>query len=327
MEKRYEIYLIILSVGLTLLAHFKIYYSSMLNWHLPPAQIFIRNISIMVLFLIIYVVLKIMKFKGNLVPFIAMSFLTGISLSLNYRLGIASVYVRLFNTYVLSIMAGILLLPAILYYFRNNLVTNFKKRYYFLFGITLIFTFVYFIPFLSRLLPEYAVERFMIWSDFWAGFPSAEWFNRIYQPLNSMFAVHSGGIFGTGLGMGYPYLIPKSSSDFIYSALAEEVGFAGSFSVIIIYFSLVVSGLINSFKCRDTFVSYSVLGFSIIIGIQVFVNIAGVLNLIPLTGIPLPFLSKGGFAFITFSFMVGFVMSASETEFFSGDEPQHHKEV
>jgi len=83
----------------------------------------------------------------------------------------------------------------------------------------------------------------------------------------------------------------------------------------------------SGFKCRDTFISYSVLGFSIIIGIQVFVNIAGVLNLIPLTGIPLPFLSKGGFAFMTFSFMVGFIMSASETEFFSKNKPQSQREA
>ncbi len=425
MKKSHEIYLIVILAALTIIAHFEVYYSGFLNGNLINTHIFIRNISIMMLFLIIYAVLKIMKFEGNLIPFIAVSFLTGISLSINYRLSFSSSYIRLFNTYVMSIIIGIFSLPVILYYFRNNWVAKLKKRYYLLFGITILGLFIwavtsnitgkkfifsrtpwelakipivfvtagflseysilfdkkrynffililviigpllllwiipqilfilmgdfgqiiifslfilflfytatgkfiyfiggialicsgiYILPFLFKFLPDYTVERFIIWSDFWSGFPSSEWFSRIYQPLNSLFAVHSGGLFGTGFGMGYPGLIPHSSSDFIYSVLAEEIGFVGTFSIIVVYFSLIISSLVIGFKCKNNFIRYTILGFSIIIGIQIFVNIAGVLNLIPLTGIPLPFISKGGFAYITFSFMVGFIISASETE-------------
>ncbi|NVM03106.1 MAG: FtsW/RodA/SpoVE family cell cycle protein [Candidatus Helarchaeota archaeon] len=430
MKSRYELYLIILSVILTSLAHFEIYYSAFLTGDFISSPLFIRNISIMLLFLIVYVVLKVMKFRGNYIPLIAVSFLTGICLSLNYRFVLSSPSARLFSTFIISLIIGILSIPIIIFYFRNNRVAKLKRRYYLLFGITIfclfvwsvisniigerflfsrtpwelakipivfviagflseysiifvkkknlfvliliiicpilflwiipqmffvamgdlgqivifslfilflffavsekfvyffggfsfIFFIIYIIPFLCRFLPEYAVERFEIWSDFWNGFPSTEWFSIIYQPLNSLFAVHSGGLFGAGFGMGYPELIPKSGTDFVYSVLAEEIGFVGTFSLIVIYFSLLISGLITGFKCSDNFVRYSVLGFSIIIGVQTFVNIAGVINLIPLTGIPLPFLSKGGFAYLTFSFMVGFIMSASKMENFNHPE-------
>lgn len=198
------------------------------------------------------------------------------------------------------------------------LVFSASGRYLFILsGCVIFLTSIYILPSLYFLLPQYAVERLTMWSDFWNGFPSHDWFNRMYQPVNALFAVHAGGLFGSGFGMGYPGFIPQYSTDFIYPVLAEEIGFLGTSSLMLIYFALIISGLVTGFSLKNRFMRYSVIGFTILIGVQTFINCSGVLMMIPLTGIPLPFVSRGGFAYITFSIMMGIIMASSE----KGKEP------
>ncbi|MFC1477229.1 FtsW/RodA/SpoVE family cell cycle protein, partial [candidate division KSB1 bacterium] len=92
-------------------------------------------------------------------------------------------------------------------------------------GIVVIVLMTTLLPYVSVLLPEYAAERIALWIDFWAGFPSTEWWDRSYQTAHALFALKAGGLTGTGFGLGHPELVPLSVSDFVYAEIAEELGF------------------------------------------------------------------------------------------------------
>ena len=160
-------------------------------------------------------------------------------------------------------------------------------------------------------LPEYIADRWEIWNNFWNGFPSSEWWDRSYQTANALFALHAGGMGGTGLGLGYPELVPLSQSDFIFVEVAEELGFIGTLAIFLLYLSIITTGVQTAFQCTRRFDFLAVTALTLIFCCQVFINIGGVINFIPMTGIVLPFLSKGGFSLVTFSILVGFIMSVS----------------
>ncbi len=115
-----------------------------------------------------------------------------------------------------------------------------------------------------------------------------------YQIVQSLYSLASGGMFGSGLGQGYPQLVPIAKSDFIVAAFGEEIGLAGLFALIVLYAILVERGLRTSIACRDSFGSLLAAGLSIVIALQVFIVVGGVTRLIPLTGLTTPFLSQGG---------------------------------
>lgn len=136
-----------------------------------------------------------------------------------------------------------------------------------------------------------------------------------YQIIQSLFALASGGIFGLGLGSGFPELIPAVHTDFIFSLIGEELGLLGTLSVIGIFFILVWRGLRLSLNTPDDFGSLLAFGFSSLLALQTLIIIGGVTKLIPLTGIPLPFLSYGGSSFISNCFLVGILARiGSESE-------------
>jgi cell division protein FtsW (lipid II flippase) len=115
-----------------------------------------------------------------------------------------------------------------------------------------------------------------------------------YQLAQGWFAFASGGMVGTGLGLGSPTFIPYVGSDFILAAFGEELGMVGVAAILLLYLVLIGRGLRIGLERQDTFGKLLAVGLTTVIGLQVFTIAAGVLRLIPLTGVPLPLVSYGG---------------------------------
>ena len=107
--------------------------------------------------------------------------------------------------------------------------------------------------------------------------------------------------------------LPEAHTDFIYSVIAEEIGFLGCAAVIVLFAILVFRGMRLSLRIKDTFGSMLALGLSTLLGIQAFFNMAVVMGLLPTKGLTLPFVSYGGSALITNMFCVGLLLSLSAT--------------
>ncbi|MDH7576492.1 MAG: FtsW/RodA/SpoVE family cell cycle protein [Bacillota bacterium] len=133
-----------------------------------------------------------------------------------------------------------------------------------------------------------------------------------YQIIQSLFALGNGGLFGWGLGSGFPELIPAVHTDFIFSLIGEELGLAGTLSIVTLYLLFVWRGLRLALQVPEGFGSLLVFGFSSLLALQTLIILGGVVNLIPLTGIPLPFLSYGGSSLISNCFLTGTLLKVSE---------------
>ena len=115
-----------------------------------------------------------------------------------------------------------------------------------------------------------------------------------YQLAQSLFALATGGLFGTGLGQGRPDLIPEAHTDFIFSAVGEELGLLGTAAILVCFLLLVARGLGIAINQRSEFGQLLAAGLIAIFAIQTFIILGGVTRLLPLTGITLPFMSYGG---------------------------------
>jgi cell division protein FtsW (lipid II flippase) len=115
-----------------------------------------------------------------------------------------------------------------------------------------------------------------------------------FQIVQSLFAFGTGGFGGTGLGLGNPQLIPNAPTDFVFSAIGEELGFLGTVAVLIAILLFVGSGFRIAVQADRPFPKLFAAGLTTIIGVQAFVIIGGVTRVIPLTGVTLPFISYGG---------------------------------
>ncbi|MEH7453704.1 FtsW/RodA/SpoVE family cell cycle protein [Gottfriedia acidiceleris] len=134
-----------------------------------------------------------------------------------------------------------------------------------------------------------------------------------FQIVNSLIAFANGGLTGVGLGKSIQKLgyLPEPHTDFILAIIGEETGLIGVIVVILCIFIIVWRGLLIAHQSKDSFDSLLATGISAIIVIQSFVNIGGVTSLIPLTGVPLPFVSYGGTSLIVMLSMVGILMNIS----------------
>ncbi|MFQ5639653.1 MAG: FtsW/RodA/SpoVE family cell cycle protein [bacterium] len=186
------------------------------------------------------------------------------------------------------------------------------RKYIYLFGgiaITVVTSKV--ILLLEGIAPPHVLQRFLIWSDIWAPPRNEAWWDNVYQIMNSFFALNAGGLTGSGLGLGYPTNIPLVVSDFVYSAISEELGFLGAVAIVMLYLLLFFLGIRVALESENDFEKMLATGFTTILALQVFVNIGGVVKLIPLTGITLPFISRGGFSFLISTFIIGLLMGLS----------------
>jgi cell division protein FtsW (lipid II flippase) len=115
-----------------------------------------------------------------------------------------------------------------------------------------------------------------------------------FQVAQGIFALGDAGLFGTGLGAGVPYLIPAAATDYIFVALVEETGLAGGFAILAAFGLLFAVGFGIAIRSGDTFRSLLALGLTVTLALQMTLILGGVLRLMPLTGITLPFVSYGG---------------------------------
>ncbi|TDM07373.1 FtsW/RodA/SpoVE family cell cycle protein [Macrococcus lamae] len=135
-----------------------------------------------------------------------------------------------------------------------------------------------------------------------------------YQLSNSLLAIGNGGLFGRGLGNGIMKLgyLPEPHTDFIFAVISEELGLVGVLIVIFLLFFIVYKGFLYAALANSLFYKLICVGVASYIGIQTFINMAGVSGLIPLTGVPLPFLSYGGSSMLSLSIAVGLLLMASK---------------
>ncbi|KHD84302.1 FtsW/RodA/SpoVE family cell cycle protein [Heyndrickxia ginsengihumi] len=133
------------------------------------------------------------------------------------------------------------------------------------------------------------------------------------QLVNSYLAIGSGGIKGQGLGQSIQKLgyLPEPHTDFIMAIIAEELGVAGVLFVILGLAYLVLRGIYIGVKIKDPFGSLLAIGISSMLAIQSFINLGGVCGLIPITGVPLPFISYGGSSLVLLSLSMGILVNVS----------------
>jgi cell division protein FtsW (lipid II flippase) len=132
-----------------------------------------------------------------------------------------------------------------------------------------------------------------------------------YQIIQGLFAMAAGGIFGDGPGLGSPQRIPEAATDFIFAAIAEELGLLGAAAVVAAFLLMVGTGLRIAIRCERPFEKLLATGLSIILGVQTFVIIGGVTRIIPLTGITLPFVSYGGSSLVANYILLALLLRVS----------------
>ena len=155
---------------------------------------------------------------------------------------------------------------------------------------------------------SYGASRINMWHDPWLDSSDDG-----YQMVQSLIAIGSGGLLGTGLGKGrqkFLYL-PEESNDFIFSTVCEELGLIGASLILLVFALLLLRGFWIALHARDRFGTLLVVGVVSHLGLQVFLNVAVVTGLVPATGISLPFFSYGGTALLLQLVEIGLVLSVS----------------
>ncbi len=150
-------------------------------------------------------------------------------------------------------------------------------------------------------------HRITAWLDPFQDPTGGSW--QILQGLSGMYA---GGLWGEGFGRGNPEYTPIAQSDFIYSVIGEELGFAGCFIVVLFFLILFDRGFSASARARCHYGQLVSLGLITILAAQSFLNLGGVTKLVPLTGIPLPFVSHGGSSLLTGFVALGVLLAISD---------------
>ncbi|CAA9565787.1 MAG: FtsW-like cell division membrane protein CA_C0505 [uncultured Thermomicrobiales bacterium] len=141
------------------------------------------------------------------------------------------------------------------------------------------------------------------------------------QQVQSDYAMAAGGIFGTGLGLGQPWRIPIVETDYVFSLIGEELGAIGTLGVLALVFTLVLRGYVVALTRADGYARYVAVGLSTILGFQTLIIVGGVVRLLPLTGITLPFISYGGSSLLTNFIIVGLLLHISGLPARTADAP------
>jgi cell division protein FtsW (lipid II flippase) len=142
--------------------------------------------------------------------------------------------------------------------------------------------------------------------------PWADPLNKGFQQIQAEYSMAAGHIFGTGLGYGHPQYIPAVETDYIFAALAEELGLLGTIAIIALYVLLVARGSLIALRAERGFPQLLAVGLTTILALQTLIILAGTLRVIPLTGITLPFISAGGSSLLTNFVIVGLLLRISE---------------
>ncbi|MDD2657343.1 MAG: putative peptidoglycan glycosyltransferase FtsW [Candidatus Pacebacteria bacterium] len=158
------------------------------------------------------------------------------------------------------------------------------------------------------LMRPYVLERVQTFIH-----PSANALSSGYQIQQSLIAIGSGGLLGRGFGQSvekFNYL-PEPDGDSVFAVFAEETGFVGAALLLLLFLALAARGIVIAGKSHELFGGLVALGFSFIIILQAFINICAMLGIIPLTGLPLPFISHGGTALLAVLLMCGLILNVA----------------
>jgi cell division protein FtsI/penicillin-binding protein 2/cell division protein FtsW (lipid II flippase) len=157
--------------------------------------------------------------------------------------------------------------------------------------------------------------RVGIWID-----PFADAAGKGYQLLQSLFSLAAGGIIGVGPGRGLPTRIPFVVTDFIFSAVGEELGLLGGAALVVTYLVFCLRGLATAVRARSDMAALTATGLVATVALQTFVVVGGVTRLIPLTGITLPFVSYGGSSVVSNFILLALLMRAGDDAPAEGSE-------
>ncbi|WP_313018498.1 FtsW/RodA/SpoVE family cell cycle protein [Macrococcoides bohemicum] len=174
-------------------------------------------------------------------------------------------------------------------------------------AVVLIMTGMFLIT--GKLLATHQQQRFEVLAN-----PFKDEEGAGYHLSNSLMAIGNGGIFGKGLGNGVMKLgyLPEPHTDFIFAVISEELGLVGVIIIISLLFFIVYKGFMYAALADTVFYKLICVGVASYIGIQAFINLGGISGLIPLTGVPLPFLSYGGSSLLSLSIAVGLLLMAAK---------------
>lgn len=151
--------------------------------------------------------------------------------------------------------------------------------------------------------------RFEIWLDPWK-----DPLGKGYQIIEAQFGLASGGITGSGPGRGYPGRVPEAPSDFIFAAIGEELGLLGATAILLCYLFMIGAGLRAALGATRPFAKLLATGLTGLIGFQAFIIIAGVIRVMPLTGVTLPFVSYGGSSLLSNYALLALLMRISDEQ-------------
>lgn len=154
---------------------------------------------------------------------------------------------------------------------------------------------------------DHVQVRVAAWLNPW---PDSQ--GRSYQIIQALYAFGNGGVFGEGLGYGTPGYIPEVHTDYVLAAIGEETGLAGALGVVLLNILLIYRCLHIGLNSVIGFYQYLCIGFASLFGLQSFIIMAGVVKLIPLTGITLPFISYGGSSILLNFFILGIMSRISQ---------------
>jgi cell division protein FtsW len=226
---------------------------------------------------------KIKTFKLGFIPYMAVLALLLVLLLMQPDLG---------SALTLGMVAMIMLLVA-------------GTRLSYLFSVVILA-----LPFLYFLVMnvDYRRRRILTYLNPWEDPMDAG-----FQIIQSWIAFGTGGFFGNGLGEGKQklFFLPEAHTDFIFSVVGEELGFAGVLVVTAMFLMLVMRGIRTSLAAPDDFGRYLAFGVTLLIGLQAFVNVAVVMGLLPTKGLALPFLSYGGTSLLMTLLAVGILLNIS----------------
>ena len=146
-----------------------------------------------------------------------------------------------------------------------------------------------------------------IWLDPWE-----DEYGKGFQIVQALYGIGDGGIVGTGLGRGSPDKVPEAQNDFIFAAIGEEIGLVGATTVLMAYLLLIGAGLRIALRTDRTFDKLLATGLTTIIGVQAFIIVGGVIKVVPLTGITLPFVSYGGSSLLSNYIVLAILLRLSD---------------
>ena len=148
--------------------------------------------------------------------------------------------------------------------------------------------------------------RVAMWQNPWS-----DALDKGYQIIQALLAIGSGGLFGVGLGQGTPEKIPAYYNDFIFAVVCEQLGIVFGICVIAVYVLILLRGMEVSMRARRSFDMLLGCGVVVLLGVQTFMIVAGVIKMIPLTGVTMPFLSYGGSSLLSCMAMMGMLCGIS----------------